>query len=281
MNVLQALPLDGEANLGTNATINLQLDADVDSADVSLRLTPPAPTRLASGDAALIFTPDAPLDASTPYEWEVSLCDAPLASGTFTTRTEGEAVGPRDLVRRAFQLDTRRGQWGMGALEEAFIERYGGIILIEVTEASSSAVDLVLAPGSDLSGVIVQSGGALQRAQGVPFHHNPYLGLSLESLPLTPPGGPVTLYDLTLELAFTNSGVGLSDGRLRATVDLREPSPEGLAERCAALEAELGEGCAPCDDGEPACAHLSLSSMAGGLVAGLHLKEEESQDSGP
>lgn len=281
MNVLQALPLDGEANLGTNATINLLLDADVDASDVTLRLDPPAQTRLASGDASLIFTPDDPLAAGTLYEWDVTLCGEPLASGRFTPRSQGEAVGPRDLVRRAFQLDTRRGVWGMGALGPAFVERYGGILLIEVTEANASAVDLVFAPGSDLSGVILQSEGPLQRALGVPFHHNPYLGLTLETQPLTPPNGPVTITNLTLELAFTSNGVGLTDGRLRGTVDLREPSAENLDERCAALEAETGEGCAPCDDGEPACTQLSISGLAGGIVAGLHLKEEEEQDTAP
>lgn len=282
VGVTEVSPKDGEANLGTNATINLQLDGAVDEDDVELSLSPSAPTRLAVGPDELVFTPDGLLAPETLYDWGVSLCGEALASGRFTTRLHGEAVGPRDLIDRAFQLDTRKARWGLGAQEPAFIERYGGILLIEVIEADAQALDLLLAPGTDLSGAIVQSGGELLHSSGVPFHHNPYLGLSLAKLPLTPPGGAVTLTEVDLELAFTNTGIGLGDGRMRATLDLREPSAAGLAERCAAVEAELGAGCAPCDDGELACVTVQMEGIIGGIVAGLHLQEEASaRGSGP
>ncbi|MBK9364762.1 MAG: hypothetical protein IPN01_00335 [Deltaproteobacteria bacterium] len=280
MRVTEALPLDGEANLGTNATISLQLDGAVLQEDVALSLSPPAPTRVAVGPDELVFTPDGPLAPETEYVWSVTLCGQELSSGRFTTRTYGEAVGPRDLVDRAFQLDTRKGRWALGALEAEYVARYGGILLIEVIEGNASALDLLLAPGTDLSGAVVQSVGPLTRSSGVPFHHNPYLGLRVERMALTPPNGAVTLSDLNLELAFTNAGVGLSDGRISATVDLREPSAEGLAERCAAFEAELGVGCSPCEDGEAACVSVQIEGVGGWLVAGLHLKEEEADDTG-
>lgn len=279
--VTEALPKDGEANLGTNATINLTLDGAVDGDDVALSMSPPAPTRLAVGPDTLVFTPEGLLAPKTVYDWGVTLCGEELASGRFTTRTHGEAVGPRDLVDRAFQIDTRKARWAVGALESSYIERYGGILLVEVVDADASALDLRLAAGTDLSGAVVQSGGELLHSSGVPFHHNPYFALRLGVMPLTPPGGAVTLTEVDLELAFTAAGIGLGDGRMRGTVDLRQPSAEGLAERCAALEAELGEGCAPCDDGEPACAIVQLDGLIGGIVAGLHLTEAEGGDSGP
>ena len=281
VRVTAALPLDGEANLGTNATINLQLDGAVAPEDVALSLSPPARTRLAVGPDELVFTPDGLLAPETEYDWSVTLCGQELSSGGFTTRIYGEAVGPRDLIDRTFQLDTRKARWALGALEADFVARYGGILLIEVIGGDASALDVLLAPGTDLSGAVVQSIGELKRSSDIPFHHNPYLGLSVDKMPLTPPNGAVTLTDLNLEIAFTNAGVGLSDGRMRATVDLREPSAEGLAERCEAVELELGEGCAPCDDGEAACVSVQLEGASGWLVAGLHLKEEAQGDTGP
>ncbi|MEY3213441.1 MAG: hypothetical protein RIT28_3922 [Pseudomonadota bacterium] len=281
MGVTSALPLDGEANLGTNATINLQLDGAVDGDDVALSLSPPAPTRQAVGPDTLVFTPDGLLAPLTVYDWDVTLCGEALASGRFTTRTQGEAVGPRDLVDRAFQIDTRKARWALGALESTYIARYGGILLFEVADADATALDLLLAPGTDLSGVVVQSSGGLVHSSGVPFHHNPYVGIRLGKMPLTPPSGAVTLSDVELEIAFTNAGIGLGDGRMRATVDLREPTAEGLAERCAALEAELGAGCARCEDGEAACVTVTMDGLIGGIVAGLQLTEAEDSDSGP
>lgn len=274
-----ALPMDGEANLGTNATISLQLDGAAHGEDVELSLSPPAPTRLAVGQDTLVFTPDGLLAPLTVYDWDVTLCGEELAGGRFTTRTHGEAVGPRDLVDRAFQLDTRKARWALGALESTYIERFGGLLLVEIVEADASTLDLLLAPGTELSGAIVQSSGELTRRSGVPFHHNPYVGIRVEQLPLTPPSGAVTLRDVDLEIAFTNAGIGLGDGRMQATLDLREPTADGLAERCAALEAELGSGCARCDDGEAACVTVEMEGLIGGIVAGLHLTEGDG-DSG-
>lgn len=279
---LQATPLDGEANLGVNATINLKLSGPVSAEDVALSLTPPTPTRLAVGPDELVFTPDALLVPDTRYDWEVTLCGEALAGGSFTPRAYGELVGPRDLIDRTFQLDTRQARWGLGAQDPVFIDRYGGLTLIEVTDGDAATLDLLIAPGSDTTGVILQSSGALVRAPDVPFHHNPYLTLSLDALTSTPSGGAVTLNDLLLELAFTNTGVAISDGRLKVTVDLREPSAAGLDERCAALEAEVGAGCAPCADGERACVTAQLTGLTGALIPGLHLVEpDEGQDSGP
>ncbi|MCB9759521.1 MAG: hypothetical protein H6739_06745 [Alphaproteobacteria bacterium] len=268
-----SMPADGEDIIGTNARILLDWEGTVTADGASLTVTPEHPYSAVVGDGTVIFRPDEPLQPETAYTWEAALCGEPVASGGFTTRTEGDAAEPGDVEGRSFGVDLAAATWvepRNGG--ELFAQLFGGLLLLGVEGADDRTIDVIGAVGEDVDG---------QRQQDpcyetidfpeVDFSRNPYLELGPAEFPVKVQGQDVVLHGLRLYGAFNGTGTALTDGALSAQGDLRDVVGQQYTAYCQQLQT-FGLSCVTCEaDGATACIDLYVTDIQGSVVPGLRV----------
>ncbi len=278
--LLEALPLDGEDVIGTNASIVLFTEGNVleGGAAVHFEEDPGVTYTATIHDDRVVFSPDAALAADTTYTWTADLCDAVgVAGGSFTTRGEGEAVeDPTVLVDRTFSLDLVNATWieptGLGG--DLVASFFAGVFLIGVQDVTDTELDTIMAVGEDIGGGQVQQDPCYETIDFDPadFTRNPYFELEASRMPLEVQGQSVMLDGVRIFGALVDDGTDLTDAELKGDADLRQLGPT-WEDYCAYGES-FGVSCQACDsDGEEACVKLHVAEIDGVVQAGLVVSE--------
>lgn len=274
----QALPADGEDVIGTNAEIILAFEGQmIGIGGANLTIEPAMDYSYVVDGDRVIFQPADLLDADTEYSWSASLCDAQVASGSFTTRSEGERLeDPAVLQDRTFSMDMLAADWiepsGGGA--DLLAQYFGGIFLVGVEDVSDTELDVMFAVGEDIGGGQVQQDPCYETVDFEPadFTRNPYFELGPKRMPLDVQGQAVMLDSVRIFGALIDEGTDLADAVMLADADLRQLGADW--ETYCEYGQIFGISCTACDvDGEEACVKLHIENIAGKVQAGVTIQE--------
>ncbi|GEM_PF-3151841 len=277
-SLVESLPVDGEDVIGTNAQVVLWFDgAMIDHGGATLTTDPPVDYTYTVVDDRVVFEPAVLLDEDTTYTWTAELCATQVASGTFTTRTEGDAVeDPDALLDRTFSMDLLDADWlePSGTGGDLLASYFGGIFLVGVQDVTDTELDVMFAVGEDIGGGQVQQDPCYQTVDFEPadFTRNPYFELGPKRMPLEVEGQSVMLDSVQIFGALVDDGTDLADAELKADADLRQLGADW--ETYCDYGALLGITCTSCEtDGEEACVKLHVADIAGRVQAGVVVAE--------
>ena len=276
--LVEALPVDGEDVIGTNAEIVLWFDGQmVGHGGASIVTDPPIDYSYTVVEDRVVFSPSESLDPDTSYTWTAELCATEVASGAFTTRTEGDAVQePETLLDRTFSMDLLDATWvepsGQGG--ELLASYFAGLFLVGVQDVSDTELDVVLAVGEEVGGGSVQQDPCYETVDFEPadFTRNPYFELGPRRMPLEVEGQSVMLDSVQIFGALVDEGTDLTDAELKADADLRQVGPDW--ETYCDYGVLFGIVCTACEsDGEEACVKLHVADIEGKVQAGVVIAE--------
>lgn len=223
-------------------------------------------------EASALFIPQRPYPAGAVVQWRASACGE-IFEGSFFSGALHHALGTQELrevyAGRAWALDLRAADWDEPPLGTSSRAPYalGGALLVELEPARPGELAVRLAPAR------VDSSGTFPQAEGSVFEDfirfeegDAYARLEIPAITLSSRGGPVRLTEVELVLGLDARGP--RDGRLAASIDLRDWRGDDGRQGCALLADEAGVECGPCaEDGAFACAALELGQVAGGLTS--------------
>ena len=281
-----ALPVEAEDVIGTNAEVILEFEGQmIGISGASLTTDPPVDY---VDEDRVVLQPSELLEEETEYSWVADLCGEEVASGTFTTRTEGEALEtPEALVDRSFSLDMVDATWlePSGSGGDLVAQYFGGLFLIGVQDVSETELDTIFAVGEDMGGGMVQQDPCYKTEDFEPadFTRNPYFELGPRRMPLEVQGQSMMLDAVQIFGALVDDGTDLADAELRADADLRQMGQDW--ETYCDLGVLVGITCTACEaDGEESCVRIHVADIQGQVQGGLVIQEvtdPEAECSGP
>jgi len=274
-SLVEAMPEDGEAVIGTNAEVVLLFEGQVPGLHgASLVTDPPADCSYVVEGDEVVFSPDELLDRETEYAWTAALCAEEAASGIFTTRWEGELLeDPSVLAGRTFSMDLTDAEWlepeGGGGLVSGL---FAGVFLLGIQEVLEHEIDIIFAVGEDVGGGVIQQDPCYETVDFEPadFTRNPYFELGPKRMPLEVQGQAVMLDDVQISGALVDDGTDLTDAELIANADARQFGDWEYV--CGMLDV-FGAPCQACSDGVEACVGLHVAQIEGAAQGGVVIQE--------
>lgn len=271
-------PADGHRAVLLDTTVTAELGAAVRGADITLE----GPAGLVSGSTstsgtAVSFRPDAALERDTQYTATATACERTDRS---TFRTICDPISANDVVGRLYDLDLTDALWlapeGFNSLVltlQALGYANNLDLLIQVDGMSSSELDLLVAIGETLDGVLQQDDNeATYRVDG-DLSDNPTWRAGPMDLKIESSGGPFWLRDFDLQTAFSCDGDALLTVEVTSTWDLRHVQVESEP-LCDTVQLYFPDiVCQACPDGVEACLYTSLISEEIVAIDGLVLVE--------
>ncbi len=270
--VVQIIPLDGSLGVGVEEELSVTFSealnpndvtaslvaADASVVDVTVELAP-------DGLSGVIGHPA--LAESTAYTLSVSACDAPSTTGFTTT------AGPVDetIEHGTYALDYATVDWVQPAWASAFRGLLGlDYVLVEVLDVDLALqeLDAVGAVGflDAVSGDIYQ--GACYDPMiynNVDFSDNPSFQAGPSDLYI--PSGNLTIANLRIQAAFSDSGDALVGIDITGQIDARQIQENYPILDACVLATNNGDSCVACDsDGTLNCLNLWLSADEAPLV---------------
>ncbi|GEM_PF-3102932 len=271
-------PADGHRAVLLDAPVSAVLTAAVRGADIAVEgpAGPVAGTTSTAG-TTVTFQPDAPWSRDTQYTATATACERTDRS---TFRTVCDPITGSDVLGRVYDLDLTEALWltpeGFNNLVVT-LEALGYAdnlnLLIQVDGLSGASLDLLVALGETIDGVLQQDDNdGTYRVVGDlaenPAWHTGPIDLRIESS-----GGPLWLRDFDLQTAFSCGGDALLTVQVTSTWDLRDVQVESEP-LCDTVQLYFPDiVCQDCGDGVDACLYTSLISEEVSAITGIVLVE--------
>lgn len=277
--VVQLIPLDGSLGVGVEEEFRVSFSEAVNQNDVTASLSTADTATINTSvelaqDGLSAVIGHAPLAESTAYTLSVGACDATLAS-SFTT-TAGPVT--ETIEHGTYALDYDDVEWVAPEWASAFRGLLGlDYVLVEVLDVDLALqeLDAVGALGfwDDVNSEIAQ--GACYEPMvytDVDFSDNPSFQAGPSDLYI--PNGNLTIANLRIQAAFSDSGASLVGIDITGQVDARQIQENlPIIDACTLAE-NNGDTCVACDsDGTINCLNLWLTADEAPLVVGLDIDE--------
>lgn len=282
--VIDIEPVDGDSAVYYREPLLVSFEGD--GAAAVFTLTGPegeVPVIATFGDGNVQASLSAELAALTQYTLAVTICDV-VTTSTFSTSSLGTALefDPAELVGDTFQFSLADAT----ITEPAFLEIVAGSqltqpILIGVTAASSTAIDLVGGLGEAVD-------GTYEQLEGLPtwdfpeadFSEQPYFEAESDLVTILYGETPIPIEQFALSGTFTSDGSVMAEGRAtgfgdtRYMADLVNRPAEDYGAVCE-IAAAAGIYCTECSDGEPYCLYIVAENIQAALVPDLTMEVVE------
>ncbi len=258
-------PADGHLAVLTDALVLAELSEAARGAEVVLEgPSGEVPGTTTTSGTTVTYTPDAALDRDTQYTATATACERTDRS---TFRTVCDPITGGQVVGHTYDLDLTAALWlapeGFNNLVvtlQALGYASNLDLLLQVDGLTGSSLDLLVAIGERIDGVLGQDGNEETYRVVGDLSDNPAWRTGPLDLRIASSGGPLWLRDFDFRSAFTCDGAGLLWTEVTSTWDLRDVfvEEEPLCDTVQLYFPDIV--CEACGDGVEACLYTSLIS---------------------